>query len=189
MNARPTQWRNNTKVYGTTSRLLHWLIAALILMMLGLGWNMDIIPKEWKPVWLGIHKSLGIIILLLAVVRLSWRVYCPPPPLPSDMHRMEQFAAVAVHWLLYGFLFAMPLTGWAMTSAKGKPIIFLGILQLPDFVIADKAFGKWLEELHGDLAYLLAATIFLHAAAALCHYFIRKDSVLMRMWPISTQKE
>jgi cytochrome b561 len=182
-------WRNDLTRYGSVSRLFHWLIATLIVVMLGLGWSMDIIPKEWKPVWLGTHKSLGIIILALATARLGWRLYNPPPPFPKELQRWEQIAAMTAHWLLYGFLFAMPLTGWAMTSAKGKPIMFLGMVQLPDFIAPDRALGKWLEEIHGDLAYLLAATIFLHAAAALHHHFIRKNSVLMRMWPVLTKKE
>ena len=141
-------------------------------------------PKDWKHSALGIHKSLGIIILALAVLRLGWRLYNPAPPSPKEMHRWEQIAAASAHWLLYGFLFAMPMTGWAMTSAKGKTILFFGMVQLPDFVPTDRAFGELLEEIHGTLAYLLASMIILHAVAALYHHFIRKDSVLSRMWPV-----
>jgi len=177
--------RNDRKHYGTVSCLLHWLMAVLIIIMLGLGWSMDIIPKEWKPVWLGTHKSLGIIILALAIARLAWRFYNAPPPLPEFMPRWEKIAAVTVHYLLYGFLLAMPLTGWATTSALGRPVVFLGIMQLPDWVDKDRAFGKLLEEAHGYLGYMLAAVIIPHAMAALYHHFIRKDSVLMRMWPVS----
>jgi cytochrome b561 len=184
----PSQWRNDSMYYGSISRLLHWLIAALIVIMLCLGWSMDIIPKNWKPIALGIHKSTGIIILALAFLRLAWRLYNSPPPLPTSMPRWESVTAVATHWLLYGFLFAMPLTGWAMTSAKGKPIVFLGVSQLPDFVAPDLPLGKWLEEIHGDLAYVLAATIFLHIIAALYHNFIIKDNILKRMWPVFSKK-
>ena len=186
---RMTLPEEETSRYGTVSRILHWLIALLIFIMLFLGWTMDTIPKDWKLLWLGTHKSLGIIILTLAIIRLVWRLYNSPPPLPGEISLWERTVAKATHWSLYGFLFAMPLSGWATTSAKGKPIVFLGIMQLPDFVAADKAFGKWLEEVHGYLAYMLATTIFLHAAAALFHHFIKKDSVLMRMWPPFIHKE
>ena len=182
-------WRNDHMRYGTVSRLLHWLMAVFIIIMLCLGWSMDIIPKEWKPVALGIHKSLGIIILALAIVRLAWRFYNSPAPLPKSMSCCEEIAAVTVHWVLYGLLFVMPLTGWAATSAFGRPIMFLGVVQLPDWVAKDHALGKFLEEMHGYFAYLLAGVITLHIMAALYHNFIKKDNVLYRIWPVFTKKE
>jgi len=182
-------WRNDRINYGAVSRLLHWLMAVLIIVMLCLGWSMDIISKEWKPVWLGTHKSLGIIILALAIARLAWRFYNAPPPLPEFMQRWEKRAAVTVHYLLYALLLAMPITGWATTSAFGRPVVFLGIVQLPDLVAKDRALGKLLEEIHGYLGYVLAVAIAIHAMAALYHHFIMKDSVLMRMWPVSQKNK
>jgi len=168
------EWCNDRARYGAVSRILHWLMALLIFVMLLIGWTIDRIPREWKMVSLGIHKSLGIIILVLVIARFGWRLYNAPPPFPKFMARWEKTAAVAVHYLLYGFLLAMPLTGWAMTSAKGRPVVFLGIIQLPGLVDKDRELGKWLEEIHGDLASLLTATVILHAMAALHHYFIKK---------------
>jgi cytochrome b561 len=126
---------------------------------------------------------------MLAVVRLAWRFYNAPPPLPEFMERWEKITALTVHYLLYGLLLVMPITGWATTSAKGKPVVFLGIVQLPDFVAEDRAFGKQLEEIHGCLGYVLATLITLHVLAALYHHFIKRDSVLKRMWSVSSNKK
>ncbi len=179
----PREREGDAVNYGRVARLLHWLIAALVFIMLAIGWCMDLFPKEWKTSALGIHKSIGILILLLATIRLIWRLRHHAPQLPAAMPAWEIRAALSAHYLLYALLFAMPLTGWAMTSAKGRPAMFLGVIPLPDLVAPDKALGHNLESLHGYLAYALAALIAFHAAAALYHHYILKDNILMRMRP------
>lgn len=189
MSFSPSLWRNNSKRYGNISRLLHWVIAIFIFTMLGLGWAMDIIPKEWKPTAMGIHKSLGILILALVIMRLCWRFYNAPPPLPSSVQHWEKKISIFAHYLLYGLLLAMPLTGWAMSSAFGKPVMFLGLFPLPELISMDRELGKNLKEMHDTFAYLLAGVIFLHIGAAFYHHFIRKDGILLRMWPIFLKKK
>ena len=177
-------WRNSNVHYGNISRTLHWLMVVLILFMLCLGWSLDLIPKEWKPVAMSVHKSLGISTFLLVIFRLVWRWNNAQPQLPQSLPSWQKIISVGIHYLLYMLLLAMPLSGWAMSSAFSKPLMFLGILQLPDLVPVDRELGKSFKELHDTLGYLLAATITLHAAAAFYHHFIRKDGALLRMWPI-----
>jgi cytochrome b561 len=128
------------------------------------------------------HKWAGITLLLLAVARLGWRLTHQPPadvPMPAWQAR----SAHAIHGLMYALFFAIPLVGWAMTSAKGYPVVWFGVLPLPDWVPKDKALGDLLEDVHGVLAWSLAALVVAHVAAALKHQFIDKDGLLDRMRP------
>jgi len=180
-----------TPSYTRTAMALHWLIALAILFMLALGWSFDFIPKgETKFFLFQLHKSIGITILLLSVMRLGWRLSHRAPPLPLTMPLWEQKAAHIGHGLLYLAMFAMPLTGWAMVSASPThiPTILFGILPwpalpyLPDLQNNKEVshnFGK----AHGLIAYILAALLAGHVLAALKHHFIARDDILLRMTP------
>jgi cytochrome b561/polyisoprenoid-binding protein YceI len=177
--------------YTAGAKILHWLIALLIIGMLAVGWTMNSLPNgtlkfslfQW-------HKSFGITVLLLSLCRLVWRLTHPAPPLPSDMPGWEKFAARATHVLFYVLIIAMPLLGWVMVSASplGLPTILFGVIPWPHLPVIPtlenkKEVGHMAAEAHGFLAYALAGLLVLHVGAALKHHFIAKDDILTRMAP------
>lgn len=163
------------------ARLLHWLMAVLLLAMLLIGAGMVSTVSDWHRVLEAVHRPLGAIIWLLVLLRLAVRLRNPPPPLPPDLHPLQRFAALASHWLLYGLIFALPLVGWAMLSAGGFPVMLGDSLRLPAILPADTATFACLRVLHRWLAYALMATILVHVAAALHHACVRRDGVLRSM--------
>lgn len=167
--------------YTPVAIVLHWLMALAIVGAFGVGVYMSDLPFSLTRVKLyNWHKWAGVTILALAALRLLWRLsHRPPadPPMPAWQAR----AAHAVHWLLYAAFFAVPLTGWAMSSAKGFPIVWFGVLPLPDFVPKDHDLGELLEEVHAALAWGLAALVLAHLGGALKHHFVDRDGLLARM--------
>jgi len=169
------------KTFTRTARVLHWLMAVMVVAMLFIGVGMVASVSERHEWLLRIHKPLGIAILLLAVVRLGVRLRHPPPPLPADLPAVQKLAAFASHWLLYFLMLAMPLIGWAMLSAGGYPVMLGTSLRLPPiFPVSADAFAV-LRHLHGAFAMLLFLTFLAHMAAALYHGLIRRDGVLSGM--------
>jgi cytochrome b561 len=167
--------------YTRTAVSLHWLIAGFILAALFMGWtmtSMEFSPGKLKLV--NYHKWVGVTVLALVLLRISWRLTHRPPPLEA-MPRWQQFAAHAGHGLLYLLMVAVPLSGWAYSNASGYPIVYLGKLPLPDLVTKDKVLAAQLVEVHGALAIAMAATVALHVLAALQHHFLHKDRTLRRM--------
>jgi cytochrome b561 len=128
------------------------------------------------------HKSFGITILGLAVIRLAWRWFDRPPPTPP-MPRWQEVAARLNHWALYALLFALPVTGWLMSSAANRPASWFGLLQLPDFVAPNEGLKETFEAAHEFLVNVLFALAGLHIAAALKHQFLDRDGLLLRMLP------
>lgn len=170
--------------YTNTAIALHWLAALLIFAAFPLGLYMGDLPlSPLKLKLFSYHKWLGVTIFLLVLMRLAWRATHPAPPLPAAMPAWERFAAQAGHYLLYLLIFAIPLTGWLMSSAKGVQTVYLGVLPLPDILGRDKALGHLLEEIHEMLNMAMLALVFLHAAAALRHHFVERDGILARMLP------
>lgn len=161
------------------ARLLHWLMAALILAMLFIGVAMvgDLSPRH--PLLVELHKATGLALLALVVLRIALRLALPHPPLPSELPHAQRLAAGASHLALYALMLAMPLLGWAMLSAGGYP----RPLQLPAIAPHDLRLYAVLREAHGWAGYLLFATIMLHLGAALIHALVRRDGVLRSMWP------
>jgi len=172
---------DSTRPFSPAARLLHWLMALMILTMLFIGVGMVATVSEWHTWLVGIHKPLGIAILLLAVVRLVVRRRRPPPPLPADLPVPQKLAAHASHWLLYGLMIAMPIIGWAMLSAGGYPVMLSSSLRLPPILPFDPVAFAILRHLHTWLALLLFLTFLAHLAAALYHGLIRRDGVLSSM--------
>ena len=129
------------------------------------------------------HKWIGITIFLLTLVRLAWRMKHVPPPLPDTIPLWQQRAAQGLHHLLYVLLLCIPISGWLMSSAKGVPVVYLGLVQLPDLVGKDKALGNLLQEVHEVLDFGLLALVGMHIAAAIKHHFIDKDITLLRILP------
>src|SRR5258705_4589607 len=167
--------------FSAPSRVLHWLMAVLILAMLFIGVGMTASESARYSTLVSIHKPLGIAILILVAIRLVNRLYNPPPPLPADMPAIQRFGAHASHIVLYALMFLLPLIGWSMLSAAGYPIVLHGPLHLPPILSQNATAYATLRELHAILAYLLFATFLAHFAAALFHGLIRRDGVLASM--------
>ncbi|MEF7615321.1 cytochrome b [Aquincola sp. MAHUQ-54] len=169
--------------YTSTAIALHWLLAVLIIGSFFVGLQMTGMPFSPQRLKLyNWHKWAGAVILGLSALRLLWRLtHRPPPDVP--MPAWQRRAAHGTHHLLYLLFFAVPLVGWAYSSASGFPIVVFGVLPLPDFVPADKALAEAIKPWHGRLAYAMAALVVLHAAGALKHHFIDRDGLLRRMLP------
>jgi cytochrome b561 len=162
------------------SRILHWTMAAMILAMLFIGIGMIASLPDYH--WLiSIHKPLGMLILVLAAVRLVNRLLNPPPPLPEGMPAWQRHAALGSHVLLYVLMFAVPLVGWAMLSAARYPVVLYGPLQLPPIAPQDPELFAVLRTTHTVLALLLFATFLAHFGAALMHALIFRDDVFPSM--------
>lgn len=170
--------------YGAVARGFHWVMALLVLLALALGEVMTELPVSPRRLEIySYHKWVGVTVLGLVLVRLLWRLAHRPPALPASVPQWEQRAAHVTHWVLYLLMFLVPLSGWLMSSAKGFPVVYLGIWQLPDMLGKDKALGLLLENVHAVLANGLLTLVGLHVAAALKHHFIDRDEVLARMVP------
>jgi cytochrome b561 len=170
--------------YGGVAQALHWLVAALVLTMFGLGWYMSDLPLGQQKFDLyQLHKSLGLTIFALVVVRLAWRLRHPPPPLPAGMPAWERAAARITHALFYLLLLVQPLIGFLQSNAVNFPIIMWGVLPLPALIGSDETLGEILILIHENVARVLLGLILLHVAAALRHHFLLKDDVLRRMLP------
>lgn len=163
------------------ARVLHWVMAAMIVAMLFIGVGMVSSVSGRHAVLVAIHKPLGIAVLALVCVRIVVRLASTPPALPEDLPGWQKFAAHGSHLVLYALMVAMPLIGWAMLSAGGYPVTLGGGVQLPALVPADPAAFAWLRVAHRLLAYLFFATFLAHFAAALYHGLIRRDGVLRAM--------
>jgi cytochrome b561 len=169
------------------SRLLHWIMAVMVLAMLFIGVAMVGSLSDYHRL-VAIHRPLGVLILVLVAIRLVNRLIRPPPPLPAGMPAVLRLAARASHWLLYGLMVAQPLVGWGMLSAAGYPIVLAGAWHLPAILPLDDSLYAVLRPLHTVLAYLLFATFLAHLGAALTHALIFRDGVFqsmanLRVWP------
>jgi cytochrome b561 len=172
-----------TSRYGLTAIALHWLLALMIVGTFSVGLYMTDLGMSMTRLKLyNWHKWAGTTILALSALRLLWRLtHRPPADLPAP--RWQQQASHLTHGALYALFFAVPLVGWAYSSAAGFPIVWFGLLQLPDFVPKDKALAELIKPWHGYLAWTLAVLVCLHVAAALKHHVIDRDGLLQRMWP------
>jgi cytochrome b561/polyisoprenoid-binding protein YceI len=176
--------RNTSARWGAVSQLLHWLIVALIAIQATLGLTGRMLPLGVeKLAVLARHKSIGITILGLAALRLLWRWLNPTPPLPYNLKPHERILARFTHAALYVLLFAMPVTGWMMSSARGFAVSWFNLYQLPDLVPKSERVYDAMVTTHAALAIALALTVALHIAGALKHHFVLKDDTLRRMLP------
>jgi cytochrome b561 len=175
--------------YTTTAIALHWVLALAIIGSFGFGVYMADLPFSPQRVKLyNYHKWAGVCILTLSALRLLWRLtHRPPADLP--MPAWQQRAAHATHGLLYALFFAVPLVGWAYSSAAGFPVVVFGVLPLPDFVPVDKALAAAIKPFHKYLAFAMAALVLAHVGGALKHHFLDRDGLLARMWPARTRKQ
>jgi cytochrome b561 len=181
----------NTSIirYDNAAIALHWLVALLIFAVFPLGVYMHDLPLSPATLQLySYHKWMGITVLLLAVLRVVWRFTHTPPALPEGMPRWQKAASHGTHHLLYLLLFAVPLSGWVMSSAKGYQTVWFGVLPLPDLVGKDKVLGELLSGVHQSLNFILLALVVLHLAAVAKHTLIERDDILSRMLPGGKRK-
>ena len=180
----PVTLRNTDTAWGLVAQFLHWLVVAAILLQFVWAWRIDetdSVRQEFALV--NQHKSIGMTVLALAVLRLLWRLGSRKPSPPAAIAGWERFAAAVSHWTLYALIFAIPLSGWAYTSAAGYGAEFFGLVDIPDFVPAGEELEARFRDVHELLVRLLLAVTALHAGAALRHHFLLRDDVLKRMVP------
>ena len=174
--------------YTRTAILLHWLMAVLILGLFGLGIYMADLPLSPQKLKLySYHKWAGITVLLLALTHVAWRIGHAPPPLPASQPQWQQMAAHAGHGLLYVLIFAAPLSGWLMSSALGFPVVWFGVLPLPDLIEKNRELGELLKLAHQYLNYTFLLVVTGHALAAVKHQWLDRDGTLSRMLPASPE--
>ena len=169
--------------YTGTAIALHWLLALMIVGSFAVGTYMVELPFSVSRLKLyNWHKWAGVTILALSFLRLAWRL-THRPPADVAMPRWQQRAAHAAHIALYVLFFAVPLAGWAYSSAAGFPIVWFGVLPLPDFVPVDRALAEAIKPVHETLAIGMAVIVLVHVAAALKHQLVDRDGLLRRMAP------
>lgn len=176
----------NVSRYHPVAVALHWLLGVALVGTFSLGLYMADLPfSPQRLQYYNWHKWAGVTLLTLSFVRLMWRLTHRPPALPVAIERAmpawQRRAHHATHFGLYVLFFSVPLLGWAYSSAEGFPIVWFGLLQLPDFVPVSEGLADVLKPLHKFSAYGMAALVLLHVAGALKHHFIDRDGLLQRM--------
>jgi cytochrome b561 len=169
--------------YGTTAKVFHWLVLALLLVQYPLGWLMPDIHNGMKPgAAMSFHVSLGIVILALIILRLAWRL-AHPVAAESSLPAWQRLSSEAVHWALYALVLATTVTGWLFASFRGWSLSFFYLVPLPmlasDSAAAVKAIDGW----HQAMEWTLLVVIGIHVAAAMAHIFIYRDRIMQRMLP------
>ncbi len=171
-------------LYHPFLRTLHWLMAALIFVALGLGvWSTQLPRGAIRSEVLFVHKSLGVAVLALIVVRIVARLALGSPVYAVALDRMTHAAARSAHLLLYALMIAMPVTGYLTSAAGGHDVSFFGLVSLPDLVGRNRAIDEGAGEAHYIFAWAIGAVITLHLIAVVWHAQFKRDTVLTRMWP------
>jgi cytochrome b561 len=177
-------WKNTDDRWGPVSQALHWLIVLLILAQGGIGLFMtEMRNSPDKIETYALHKSIGLTLLALVVLRLLWRLYAGAPLAVAGMPRWQHRIAGLTHALLYGLLIALPLTGWLFNSAAGFPLQWFGLFNLPDLAAADQDLREFSGGLHASVFWALLGVALVHAAAAVYHHLFQQDATLARMLP------
>jgi cytochrome b561 len=171
--------------YTTTAIVFHWVVAILVLTMIGLGFYMTGVPKGSpdRAFYFNLHKSIGVTTALLVIVRLLWRAKNPPPSLPASMPTWEVRASKISHALLYMCVIVMPLSGFAATQFTKYGVNYFGLFKIPPMGSENKVVYDLLQGIHGLTAILLIALVVIHVLAAFKHLLIDRDKVFQRMLP------
>lgn len=178
------QWRNTSHSYGPIAKFLHWAIVVLIIAQYVVIEAAEELPRGLEKLELvSRHKSVGMLVLLLAVARILWKLANRGQPGLVAMPRPQRIAAAAGHGALYLLILAQPITGWMMSSAANYPVTFFGWFQFPALLAPSEAAHEALEETHEVLFTVLVVVAVIHALAALYHHFWVKDDTLRRMVP------
>jgi cytochrome b561 len=171
--------------YDLTQRTLHWLVAALMLVAVALGVAAALMPAGVgpRPALLFVHKSLGMTVLVLAVLRVGYRLYAGAPPYGATLGALMQAAARGEQVALYALMLALPVTGYLTSTAGGHDVSWFGLFAWPAVVAPAKALAERAAGAHLILAWAVGALIALHLAAAAWHYWVKRDDIFARMWP------
>ena len=174
-----------TSAYDPIARSLHWLIAALALIVISLGWAIPEAPRNTgsRELLMLLHRSIGLVILGAMVVRVVWRVGHPPPPLPSSLALIEAWLAHANHFGLYVMFLLMPLAGYVNAAAAGHSVSFFGIVTIPPLLPESGKLSQIANAAHLIGQFVIYALVAAHVVAALFHRFFRRDGVFERMLP------
>jgi len=174
--------KNTDNKYGVVAKTFHWLLFLMLTFSVVAGNFLASMPKGPEKLQAaGMHKSFGALILMLIMLRLVWKLINKTPQLPDETTAVEAFAAKAMHWGLYGLMFAQPLSGIMMSQAAGFPVSFFGFFEFPVFLSKDPELAKTFLSIHGTVWIILVISVIGHAGAALQHHFIKKDNVLKQM--------
>lgn len=168
--------------YSRVAMWFHWIIATLIITNLFLGFFREDFGKDAVRPLITTHKSIGITVLALSLGRLAWRLSHRPPAYDAAMKAWEKTLARIVHWLFYGLMIAVPLSGWAMSSAAGRPTTFFTLFAVGFLPVSPESKDFW-DELHELLSFGLIGLIVLHVGGALKHHFEGHKHVIGRMAP------
>ncbi|MDH3372633.1 MAG: cytochrome b [Gammaproteobacteria bacterium] len=183
-------FRNSDDAWGSVARGFHWLIAALVIAQFLIGnvaEEMKLTPAKLDLfVW---HKSIGVTVLVLAVLRLAWRFGNPPPAPPAGTPAWERRLGALVHWVLYALIFIVPLSGWWVSDASRVPFRAYFLVPMPDLIATDRGLQEAAAEVHEALTIILLCVAIVHIAAALRHHFLLHDDVLRRMLTGRSSKE
>jgi cytochrome b561 len=183
------QWRNTADSYGALAKFLHWAIVILIIAQYVIIEAAEELPDGLeKFAMVTRHKSLGMLVLGLALVRIAWKLLNKGRPAHVPMPRPQRIAATAGHGLLYVLILAQPISGWMMSSAANYPVTFFGWFQFPALVRASDELHEFYEEVHEFLFSALLVVTVVHVLAALYHHFIQKDDTLRRMLPFGRSR-
>jgi cytochrome b561 len=169
--------------YTPLARLLHWITAALVLVMIPMGFIMVEVLKSGplQNFLFTLHESLGVTLMAIVYFRLAYRATHGPAPLSAEIPAFYRWAGHSVHWLLYALLAVQPIVGWVGTSAYRAPIHFFWFVELPPIWRQNRGFSDQILWVHKGIGIALALLICAHVGAGLFHHFIRRDQVLTRM--------
>lgn len=174
--------KDTRRRFGWLTITNHWLTATLVVLMLFVGFYMANLPRgPEKLQMIGVHKSIGVTVLVLAILRVFWRSRNPMPDMLGNPPAWRHLLARSVQFTLIGLIVLMPITGWIMSSAGGHPVSFFGLFTLPDLVGKSKPLGGAFHEIHEILAFIIIALLVVHVLAALKHAFLDRDSTLLRI--------
>jgi cytochrome b561 len=169
--------------YGTTAKVVHWLVVALLVVQYSIGWLMPDIHRGMKPgAAMAFHISIGTMIFILIVLRLAWRLTHPVAP-DGSLAPWQRLSSEAAHWLLYVLILATTVTGWLFASFRGWSMSFFYLAPLPMLASENAATAKTLDGWHQAMEWSLLVVIGLHVAVALAHIFIYRDRIMQRMLP------
>lgn len=176
--------RNTASQWGWVSVTLHWVTVLAIVGLVIVGLTMDDLPNGPRKIQVyALHKSTGLTVLALTLLRLGWRLFAGAPK-AEPMPRWQRLAAHGSHVMLYALLLAMPLTGWLFNSASGFPLKWFGLVRVPALTAYDAGVKAFANDLHEGLAKVLFVVVAIHVAAALKHHFVNRDATLQRMLPL-----
>jgi cytochrome b561 len=173
--------KNTENSYGSITKLFHWVVALMIIALLIVGYTMtDMVPSDEKWKIYGMHKATGTIVLILVLLRVVWKLINVEVLLPADLPSWQKFGAKATYFLLYCFMFIMPVSGILMSLFSGNEVNVFGLFTIEKFA-KNKFIASWCHSIHVFSSFILSGLVVLHFLAAWYHHLIRKDNILMRM--------